>query len=106
MKKIFGKQKTILPNNQTIHEQINTLSEEALQVLDYVATRLETGNSDVRGVPVKYEKTQLSAFSYSTIEEIRNSGLVSEHPESVKGIALLFMNKDVIEALKETGNHF
>lgn len=105
MKKIFGTQKTVLSGNKTITEQLNTLSEDALQVLDYIATRLESGNYDPRGVPVEYDKTQLSVFTPATINEIKSSGLISEHPDSSQGISFIFMNKDVIESLSETGNH-
>ncbi len=105
MKKIFGTQKTILSNGKSIIEQLNTLSEDALQVLDYIATRLESGNHDPRGVPVEYDKTQLSVFTPETIEEIKSSGLVSEHSDSQQGLSFIFMNKDVIVSLTETGNH-
>lgn len=106
MKNIFGLKKTVLDNEKTINEAILSLSDESLQILDYIATKLKTGNYDHRGVPVSYDKTQLSIFTTFFINEIRSSGLLTEHPDSKNGTSFFFMNKDVVECLIETGNHY
>lgn len=107
MKKVFGNNPTHTPNGfNSLEDAVLALSEDAKELLTFVANLQESGRLDeLRGVVVHYEKSESRPFEVVTIKELENSGLVSFHPDSENGKAYMFLNSDIVKILQDLGDY-
>lgn len=109
MATLFGSNPTVTKNSLSLKENVLSLSEPALQVLQHVAEHLEEAELslaqlDDRGVYTEYDSFDCKPFTTKGFNELVSSGLVSVHPDSEQGVAFLSMNRDVFNVLVNTGN--
>lgn len=104
VKSLFGNKETAQKNNLSLEERYRKLSEGAQLVLSRVADHQESGNVSTRGVYVEHDKAQCKPYETKFVSEVLKSGLVTVHPDSEKGVAFLFLNKDVVDVMESFGD--
>ena len=101
---ILGEAKTNPSENMTVDQAVDNISENATEILCFVAEELFDENDENElGIRIEHDSFGCKDFKSQNVDELFSYGLVTVHPISSDGIMYIHCNRDVYDSLVDFG---
>ncbi len=101
---ILGENTTIPADNMTIENVIDNLSENATELLCFIAEELfEENEVNERGIAISHDSFHCKPWNTIDVEDLMSIGVITVHHSSGDGTHFIHCNQDVYDVLAEFG---